>query len=54
MSAYEIFQLEKYGNILPEWNDGTWPTETVEPEDQQERISNAEIAYIFNNENSIK
>jgi hypothetical protein len=45
LTNYQQWQLEKKGNILPEWNDGIWPTETVEP-DGEERINTSEQVYV--------
>jgi len=43
LSPFEIFQLDTYGNIL---ND------SQEEENEFDRLTTAELNYIFNNENS--
>ena len=45
LTPYHIFQLEKYGDILP--------TSSCEDEiSEEENLSTAELNYIFNLENS--
>ena len=43
LSPYEIFQLEKYGNILPGSDS--------EDEETEETLSTSEINYIFSSQN---
>ena len=43
LSPYEIFQLEKYGNILPGSDS--------EDEVTEETLSTSEINYIFSSQN---
>jgi len=41
-TPYEIFQMETYGDTLPD---------SQEEESEFDRLSTAELNYIFNNEN---